>query len=156
MAGFVVTVPTDPAPDTTIKSSPFWPDVDPERMREDQRIDATVTAQRLRAALIEAIASVNVELSTWRQARIAEGVAALNAIDADDIDGQSVLVHRYLRAVGCWAKALLLERYRDVDSTATGDKRADAMADPIDDLRRDARWAIADILGGGRSTVELI
>ena len=30
------------------------------------------------------------------------------------------------------------------------------MENPIDDLRRDARWAISDILGIGRTTVELI
>lgn len=153
---FVVPASAANQPDAPIKSIPFWPDVEPEKVREIQRIDNTITPIRLRATLVEAIASVNDQLKAWRLARVAEGVAKLADIDVDKVDGISVLVNRYQRAVGCTAKALLLERYRDFDSTARGDKNADALTDPIDDLRRDARWAIADILGIGRSVVELI
>ena len=156
MNGFVVNVPGQATPETPIAAGDFWPEIDPAAAREQMRIDSTVTPERLRAALVEAIASVNAELSAWRLLRVAEGVATLADIDVEEIDGASILVHRYQRAVGCTAKALLLERYRDFDSTAVGDKRADAMADPIDDIRRDARWAVTDILGLGRSTVELI
>ncbi|MEW6166069.1 MAG: head completion/stabilization protein [Pseudomonadota bacterium] len=153
---FVTTTPATPADEPPIASSAFWPPVDPAKVRDAQRIDGTVTAPRLAATIIEAIASVNGELGAWRQARIAEGTATLDAVEAETINDVSILVHRYFRAVGCTAKALLLERYRDFDSTARGDKKADELADPIDDLRRDARWAISDILGAGRCTVELI
>lgn len=65
-------------------------------------------------------------------------------------------VHRYGRAIGCSAKAVLLERYRDYDTTAAGNKKSDQLDSPVDDLRRDARWAISGILGISRNTVELI
>ena len=77
-------------------------------------------------------------------------------VPAEQIAATSIHVHRYLRAVGCFAKASLTERYRDFDTTAAGNKKADQLENPIDDLRRDARWAISGILGIGRNTVELI
>lgn len=156
MSGFVVTVPAADRAEAPIASSAFWPEVDPVAVREAMRIDGTVTPERLRAALVEAIGSVNAELAAWRLQRNAEGIDTLADIDTEEVDGESILVHRYQRAVACTAKALLLERYRDFDSTSVGDKRADALENPIDDIRRDARWAITDILGIGRTTVELI
>ena len=120
------------------------------------RIDGTITPERLRDALIEAIASVNGELSAWRSARIAEGHATLADVPAEKVANASIHVNRYQRAIGCIAKASLSERYRDFDTTAAGNKKADQLENPIDDLRRDARWAICDILGTRRTTVELI
>lgn len=154
---FAVTVPAaDPADAGVIDAAPFWPSIDPEAIRESHRIDSTITAARLLDALVEAMATVNAELSAWRLAQIAAGKATLAAVPAEQIGGESIHAHRYRRAVGCMAKANLAERYRDYDTTARGDRKADVMADPIDDLRRDARWAISDIHGLGRSTVELI
>lgn len=153
---FVVTVPEPATEETPISAGAFWPAVDPAKVRDEHRIDTTITPPRLRSVLIEAIASVNAELAAWRIANIAAGVTALGDVTAESIDDQSILVHRYLRAVGCTAKALLMERYRDFDSTAQGDKKAEALTDAIDDIRRDARWAIADILGNSRTVVELI
>lgn len=156
MNGFVVTVPAPGAAETKITSSPFWPDVEPTSIREAHRIDGTVTAPRLREALIEAIASVNEELDAWRAARVLEGRATLADVPAPVISDVSVHVHRYQRAVGCMAKAMLIERYRDFDTTAAGHQNGDQLENPIDDLRRDARWAISAILGISRTTVELI
>lgn len=156
MGSFLVNVPGTAQPETVITSATFWPEVDPVKVRAAQRIDGTITPERLREALVEAISSVNAELSAWRIARIAEGYATLAAVPAEIVDGSSTHVNRYLRAVGCMAKAMLTERYRDFDTTAAGNKKADKLEDPIDDLRRDARWAISSILGNGRSTIELI
>ena len=77
-------------------------------------------------------------------------------MQADAIDGDSVHFSSYRRAVYCEAKANLLERYRDFDATGEGQRRADAIESPIDDLRRDARWACRAITGEGRTSVELI
>lgn len=156
MNSFVVNSPAPTLPEAVISSGAFWPDVDPVKMRAVQRIDGTITPERLRDALIEAIASVNTELGLWSTARVAEGYATLDAVPADTVDTVSINVHRYLRAVGCFAKSSLIERYRDFDTTAAGNKKADQLDSPIDDLRRDARWAISSILGIGRNTVELI
>ena len=154
--GFIVTAPTPEPPEAPILSSAFWPAVDPAAMREAQRIDNTITPTRLRGALIEAIALTNNALRAWREGQQAAGFTKLADVPADAIDEVSILVHRYLRAVGSHAKALLLERLKDFDATGKGDRKADALADPIDDCRRDHLNAIADIVGAARTTVELI
>ena len=156
MTGFIVTAPTAPASETPITSDPFWPEIDPVEIREAQRIDGTIPAKRLRLAIVEAIATTNYALRPWREDRIAEGVNTLTAVEAEEIDGTSIHVHRYQRAVGCLAKALLLERYKDLDTTGKGDKKAETLTDPIDDCRRDNLNAIADITARSRITVELI
>lgn len=156
MTGFIVTAPAADPAEPTIVSGPFWPDIDPTAIRDAQRIDNTIPPARLRMALIEAIATTNHALRTWRETQIALGNVKLADVTDDEIDGTSILVHRYLRAVGCLAKALLLERLRDFDATGKRDKQTDALTDPIDDSRRDHLHAIADIAGAARTVVELI
>lgn len=144
---------TDSGP---IKAGSFWPEVDPVAARAAMRLDGTVTAERLRGALIEAVASVNSQLADWRRRQQAAGFESLAEVPADEIDGQSIQVQRWQRAVQCLAAANLTERYRSFDSTAAGHKQADELDATVDDLRRDGRWAVSDILGLGRSTIELI
>lgn len=153
---FVVNSPATPPRETPISNGDFWPEIDPAQIRADHRIDQSITPDRLRAALIDAMASVNGELATWRQAQLDSGRSTLEVISAEQIDEVSILVHRYLRAVGCTAKADVTERMRDFDTTNEGHRQADALNPVIDELRRDARWAISAILGIGRSTIELI
>jgi hypothetical protein len=153
---FVVVAPAADPAEPPIESGAFWPAIDPVRLRASQRIDSSITTERLRAALIEAIASVNGELDAWRLAQVAAGHATLVAVPAEEIDDISLLQHRYERAVGCIAKADVTEHMRDFDTTNEGHRQADALNPAVDDLRRDARWAISAILGIPRSTVELI
>ena len=153
---FIVTAPTPDPSEPDIVSGPFWPDINPGKVREEQRIDNAIHPGRLKAVLIEAIATVNGDLRDWRLIQQEAGHGRLTDIDDEEIDGEKIKVYRYRRAVGCLAKALLLERYRDMDSTAAGDRKANALADPIDDCRRDYLHAVSDIVGRGRCTVELI
>lgn len=156
MSNLVISAPTPETAEEEIASSAFWPAIDPVKIREQQRLDNTVTSPRLKAALIEAIATTNNSLRNWRLAQQTFGIESMESIDAEKIDEISILVHRYQRAVGCLAKAIVLERYRDFDATGKGDKKAEALSDPIDDCRRDHLAAIADIEGRPRTTVELI
>lgn len=153
---FVVTAPTTPELEPAIENGPFWPAIDPAKVRASLYIDGTVNVTRLQDVLLEAMASVNGELDAWRLIQEAAGYATLADVPSKDIGAETVILMRYRRAVGCFAKAMLIERYRDYDTTAAGNKKADQLESPIDDLRRDARWAISDILNIGRTTVELI
>lgn len=156
MTNLLIAAPPPDVAEALITSDAFWPGIDPVKIREAQRMDSTVPPLRLKAALIEAIATSNAALRPWRSAQQAAGFATLGAVPAEEIDGQTIHVHRYLRAVGCLTKALLLERLRDVDTTGKGHKDADALTDPIDDCRRDHLNALSDIAGRPRNTVELI
>ncbi|MBU9562272.1 hypothetical protein FEP95_02021 [Burkholderia multivorans] len=156
---FVSTPPLAQPPQTAappIANDAFYPDVSLEHARDTMRLDGSVTDPRLRHELLAAIASVNDELRTARAAWRDAGFARLADVPADQLDGESVLLQHYRRAVYCLAKATLIERYRDYDTTGDGARRADELEPQSDELRRDARWAISDIVGRPRVTVELI
>jgi hypothetical protein len=153
--GFIATAPT--APDEgEITSSPFWPAISLPDLRETIRLDGTVTTARLTHAVVDAITSVNRDLADWRIARQAEGHANLAAVPSEVINNESVHLHSYRRAVYAMTRANLLERYTDYSATGDGVKGADAKIISSDDLYRDARFAIRDILGTTHNTVELI
>lgn len=155
MSSFFASAPAESG-QNQIANDGFFPDIDVDTATEAMRQDGTVTAERLRGALVEAALSVNADLAMWRAVQQAAGYATLEAVPAARIDGKSAHLHRYLRAVYCEARAGLIERYRDYDATAAGDRKAEALMQAVEDLRRDARWATSDIVGRTRSTVELI
>ncbi|CAJ0819114.1 hypothetical protein LMG19087_03657 [Ralstonia wenshanensis] len=159
MSSFIAAAPV-PAPaqpgGEPIGNDGFFPDIDVDQAYAAMRLDGTVTPQRLRASLVEAVISVNAELEAWKVAQVSFGRSTLADVPAPKIDGQSAHLHRYYRAVLCMAVAWLIERYRTIDATATGDRKAEAENLAVDDLRRDARWAISDLMGVARTTVELI
>lgn len=155
MSSFIAAAPAK-AGQNPITNDGFFPDIDVDQALVAMRQDGTVTPERLRAALIEAVLSINEELAAWKARQLGGGCARMEDVPAQKVDGKSANLHRYLRALYCQARAGLIERYRDYDTTAAGDKHAETLEQSVDDLRRDARWAISDILGATRSTVELI
>jgi hypothetical protein len=154
---FIATAPSStPAPASSIVTNDgFFPDVDLDQLREQMRLDGTATHARLLGATVLAMVSVNGELEAWKATKVAAGVTSL-ADTLPKIGGTSVYVNLYLSAVYRTAKADLTERYRDFDTTKDGQDKAEQLDATIGDDRRHARWAIRDILGIPRTTVELI
>lgn len=134
----------------------FFPDIDLSALRDAMRLDGTVTAERLRHAARDALLTVNDEPAAWRARQRAAGAATLADVPAPRIDGESAHVARYRRAVYHLTHADVTEKYRGYDTTKSGGQVAADLAATVDDSRRAARWAISDILGIARSTVELI
>ena len=154
--GDFVAAGTDVTPESDISNDGFFPTVKPVEFRQTMRQDKTVTTERMRESLVNAIASVNRQLNTWKSLQVAAGYPTLADVDPSTIGGASVKKHLYLRAVYSLAKAELIERYRDFDATNSGREKADEMVSTEDNYRRDARWAVADIQGKQRTVVELI
>jgi len=151
--GTAATPPSDDGP--PIRNDGFWPDIDLGTLRASTRLTGNVTAARLRTAAVAAVLFINPQLAAFRATKIAQGW--VSAADMDEtIDGKSVLVQRYLRAVACSVQADLAEHYRDWDTTRAGDHRAESEIAAADEFRRNAQWALADILGRARNVVELI
>lgn len=150
------TVPVAEENEAVIVNDGWFPNVSLTTIRDLTRIDGTITSPRLRELTINAMDTVNSELATWKQAKVADGHENLAAVPASTLDSISTNVHRYTRAVYCLTKANIIERYRDYDSSNDGNKRADELDPSVGDLQRDARWAINDILGISRTTIELI
>lgn len=116
--GFIATAPTSPD-EGEITSSPFWPAISLPDLRETVRLDGTITTARLTHAVVDAITSVNLDLSDWRRARQAEGHATLAAVPSEVINNESVHLHSYRRAVYAMTRANLLERYTDYSAGIT-------------------------------------
>lgn len=145
------------ASEAPIVNDGFFPDIDPAAVREAARIPSiSITPARLRAAIIGAIMTVEIDLRRYAAAQIAAGHATLADVPAPQLDGKSVQVLRYTRAVALYAKAELIERHRDFDTTAAGGSQADELTPSIGELRRDAQHAVRDITGRGRTVVDLI
>lgn len=148
--------PPTPTEDAVITNDGFFPDIEPLKLRAFARLDGTVTVDRLSYSILSAVASVNVELSQFKAAQQLAGFATLAAVPAGQIAGVNVKVIHYLRAVYSAVQADLIEHYRDFDTTGAGDKAAEKLEQRTNDLRRNMRWAISDLLAIRRNTVELI
>lgn len=145
-----------PAPGTTLANDGWFPDLDLIALREETRLDGTVTDTRLRAAALDAMASCNAELGSWQAEQLANGHADLASVPAPKLGSNSTHVIRYRRAVFNLVRADLTEQYRGYDSTKSGGQAAEALDETIDEARRNVRIALADIRGIRRTTVELI
>lgn len=139
--------------DEVITNNGFFPDLYLLAVRNAMRIDGTVTNERLKRAVIDAIATVNKDLKPFRLAQQAQSLA-----DCDDerINGESVLVHHYKQAVFSLATALLYEHYRSFDSTKDGHDKSTELQHTAGDLRRDYHFAVREIRGENGLISELI
>lgn len=144
------------APETVVVNDGFFPDVDPASVRDVARIPTSITPARLHAAILGGIMSAEIDLRQFAADCRAGGYARLADVPANQLDGQSVQLIRYQRAVALFAKAELIERHRDFDTTSAGGNQADELTPSIDELRRDAIHAIRDMLGQLRTGVWLI
>ena len=110
-----------PAEETLVTNDGFFPDIDPAAVRDAARITGSITPARLRAAILSAIMTVEIDLRAFAASSIAAGHATLADIPAPQLDGQSVQLLRYQRAVALYAKAELIARHPDFDTTGAGD-----------------------------------
>lgn len=153
LAGEAVVIPPPVNDEPLIKNTFFFPDIDPKRVRSLMRLEQTVAPIRLREAIKTGIAETNAELFDYRELQIAAGFKSLAEVPSDKLDGESLLIFYYQRAVCSMATATLYERYRGVDASARGDKKADSIDSTIDELWRDMRWAVSRVQGKPRCIV---
>lgn len=159
----IVSVPASSQPCTEdescaalVHADGFFPEIDLHAVRATMRIGETVTDARLREAVIAAMTTAMRDLAEWRTARILEGIDRADQAPAVHLDGESVISHRWRRAIYNYACAELMETHRDVSATGAGTDRAEAKASSADDYRRDGLHAVRDILGLTRIVAELI
>lgn len=155
----ITSSPTQQSDAATVENDDWFPTIDLRHMRDAMRLDGTVTDLRLNQAVVDAILHVNEELNVWKQIQVTAGHLALENVPASQVNRESKLVIHYRRAVYSTAKADLLEKYRDYDSTASSmvDKKSMAYLDNApSEQRRNAHWAISNLQGLPHLTVELI
>jgi len=158
---FVATAnPPAAAQEPLIENDGFFPAMDPAQVRAACRLDGSVTPDRLAPALQAAMLSVNAELGALRERQQGLGRKTLAEVPASMLAGESAHVLRYRRAVHECLLADLAEAYRAISSVpdvmGKNVPPLTALVTQIDEHRRNQRWAISDLLGIARSTVELI
>lgn len=149
------TAPQQPPQAATVANDGFFPDIELPRLRNTARLDGTMTDERLRNAVVEAVISINAELAAWKTTQQLAGVNSLAQLEPK-VDGEAVQLRRYLTAIYRTVKADLNEQYRNFDATKSGTDEADKLEQMVETERRAARWAVRDLLGLPRTTVELI
>lgn len=164
-SGFVSLPPSadaEPPEETTpdvVQGDGWWPDIDIVDLRKAARIDTTVTPERLREAVRFAMLTIDGDrpVACWREGLEESGAASLDAVpDQPTVGGIKRLVALYTRAIASHVAADLAERLRDAATTSAGHDRADELETAADVHRRNARWALADLVGRARATCELI
>lgn len=155
MSGFAATASTTTSDDVLVNDG-WFPNLSLAAIRDVTRMDGTVTPARLRDVTRYAVSSVNRQLHAFKAKHVEGGAANLAAVDPAEIDGQNRLVMLYERAVASLVKAELIERYRDLDVTDSGQRRAAEMDPAAGESRRNSSWAVRDILGLPHTVVELI
>lgn len=147
MAGLVATPSISHSEAGIVIASDGWfPSISLAHVREDLVLDGTITTTRLRRAIRHGIAQVNNELRAWKDEQVqATGAAGLADVPCETIDGESVKVGFYFRAVCGYVEADLFEKHRGYDLTAEGQRRAEVLDARIGEARRNAFWALQDI-----------
>ena len=139
----------------TIGNNGFWPDIDPNAFKEEERVH-NVTPPRIRQSLRAAMADINRQLAIYQAEQQASARTTIDEVPIEPWQTPGDLQLLYRRAVYAQAQADLLERYRDASATGEGDERGEAKDLAADDYRADARWAIAELTGRNHTAVELI
>lgn len=152
--------PPTSAIEPTVINDGWFPDMSPAAVRDACRLDGTATSPRLLPALKAAMLSVNAELSEWAaEQRARWGYAQLADVPAPQVGGESAKLLHYRRAVHECLQADLQEAYRESAATKVGggeEAVREALAAKVDYHRKNQRWAISDLLGRARCTVELL
>lgn len=122
---------------------PFYPDIGLVQLRQTMRLDGKVTEQRLRHSADAAVRRVQSNLTDWRTTQTDDAITEQQA-------------ETYLRAVYAYTAASVQESMAGYDSTLDGRTRAEELSNYAAQLMRDGHWAVRDLQGKPRTTVELI
>ncbi len=158
---FVATAnPPAKGAEAPVANDGWWPDVDCEQLRQDARLDGTVTPPRLLLAVEEAMLSVNAELAEWKAEQIALGFTNLEEVPAPKLGGKSVKLKHYRRAIQAHVQSQLATAYRDIDTLPDGAGKESRVRSALE-IRQDAldtrtRHAIADLQGTPRVIAALL
>ena len=162
MTGFVSLPPVGPSSPPALEDSfalgSFWPSLSIAAARAAMRIPTDITDQRLADALKAAMLEADQDLAVWQGLQLAAGFESLAEVPDrnPDIGGEKRLAVLWRRAVHSLAMADLSELQRTADTTTAGARRSEQSELTVDDHRRNARFAIRDMLGITRTSVELI
>ncbi|HDC1769811.1 TPA: head completion/stabilization protein, partial [Salmonella enterica] len=85
--------------DEKVTAGAFWPEILLRDLRLDSRIPGRTTTSRLKFVATEAVAHITDQLDDWRDIQESAGYSTLADVPARMLNGESIKVYRYRRAV---------------------------------------------------------
>lgn len=143
--------------DTVITNDGFWPDVNAGDFERLRGTPAAQDEERITYAVVNAVSSVNLQLEALKAGYLLQGIVKAENIEAfPKVAGKNRIVIQYQSAVFARAKADLLPDFSTVHQKKEGDHLAERSLETKNELLAESERIIRNMLGKGRSTVELI
>ncbi|MGL4193198.1 MAG: head completion/stabilization protein [Vibrio sp.] len=143
--------------DTTIENDGFWPNINAGDFERLRGTPAAQDDERIAHALVNAVASVNLQLETLKAKYIAAGHASAEDIPAfPKINKKNAVVIQYQSAVFARAKADLLPDFSTVSQKKEGDHLSERSLEIKNELLAESERIIRAMYGKNRASVELI
>jgi hypothetical protein len=136
-----------------LENSVGFPKVSIKDFRASMKQEETVSSERVRYFLSVAMIDVNREILSLANIRARDELALEIAIPDFEVNRNALL---YKQAVYSLAMASIIEKYVSYDATNSGQQKAQELVGLDAKYRRDARWAISDLMLIKRTNVELI
>lgn len=131
-----------------IPGTGFFPALSMAEFRKNMRVMTSIDSEQCQHVLIEALHFVSYQLLDYESKQISRGYQYLADVPSREIAGKHRLVNLYQSAVFNKAKALLMERYRDIDMTRkAGEDKAAATDLSIRELEAMSVMMIRQIKG---------
>ncbi len=135
--------------DTIAATDDFYPSLSLTRYRQVMRVDDTVTHERAIESIESAIMTICEDVTQWRDKQT---VASLSDLSTPRSDKEKL----WEKAVFHRAKALSIEKYRDIDTTNDGHAKAEAMEERIDTYLQRSREFQRLLIDKPRTTIRRI
>lgn len=143
--------------DTEITNDGFWPDVNAGDFERLRGTPAAQDDERIAFAVVNAIASVNLQLEALKAKYQTQGIAKAEDIQAFPmVNNKNRIVVQYQSAVFARAKADLLPDLSTVHQKKEGDHLAERSLETKNELLAESERIVRNMLGKGRASVELI
>lgn len=147
-----------PAPEADdVVCDGWWPNINLTLLRGIVRLDTTVSTERLRDAVQNAMLDMGQELAAWRAEQEAAGHESLAEVPGRrEAAGESDYVVRWRRGIYSIVGADLGERMMGQATSGPGEARAELHRLDIDVHLRNVRYAVRDFLGQPRIIAEAL
>ncbi|KNC95748.1 head completion/stabilization protein [Trabulsiella odontotermitis] len=138
----------------TVTNDGWWPDTDVADFQSQRSIPASIKTETVASALLMAIGEANAELAAYQSAQRAKGFSSAKDVTGPSAGGVNQLCAQYLKIIFARAKAELMGEITSAEREKANPGQQSE--DTRDRLLAEASFAIRNIMGHPRVTVDLI
>lgn len=140
----------------TVTNDGFWPNIEVGEFERDRAMPADLQPATVAAAVLSAVAQVNLELVFTKTRLLAEGHASAAAVPGPAVGTQTMLTALYRQAVFARAKADLVTEAGSLSQRDAGNNQATQSGDVRAALLAESQQHLRAIKGAHRCGIELL